>query len=76
MTAAQLFAAAARELPNLREQIGAGQFGALNDFLDRKVWSQASIYETDEVLRRATGEALDAKYFEAHLRKRYLEDPR
>jgi carboxypeptidase Taq len=76
MTAAQLFAAAVRELPNLREQIGAGQFGALNDFLDRKVWSQASVYETDEVLRRATGEALDAKYFEAHLRKRYLEDPR
>ena len=45
-------------------------------FLDRKVWSQASIHETDEVLRRATGGPLDPKHFEAHLRRRYLEDPR
>jgi carboxypeptidase Taq len=76
MTAAQLFAAVQRELPNVREQIAAGQFEPLNALLQRKIWSQASVYETDELLRHATGEVLNPKYFEAHLRKRYLEDAR
>jgi carboxypeptidase Taq len=76
MAAAQLFAAAERELPSLREQVAAGQFEQVNDFLRRKVWSVGSLYEPQALLEHATGEALNPKYFEAHLRKRYLQDPR
>ncbi|HET8936247.1 MAG TPA: carboxypeptidase M32 [Polyangiales bacterium] len=76
MIAAQLFAAAQKELPNLREQLALGQFEAINDFLKRKIWSSASLYEPEALLRHATGEALNPQYFEAHLRRRYLSDAR
>jgi carboxypeptidase Taq len=64
------------ELPNLREQLALGQFEAINDFLKRKIWSSASLYEPEALLRHATGEALNPQYFEAHLRRRYLSDAR
>lgn len=76
MTAAQLFAALERALPNVREQIAIGQFDAINDFLRDKLWSQASLHTTDELLRHATGETLNASYFENHLRRRYLQQAR
>ena len=76
MIAAQLFAAALKELPNLREQLALGQFEPVNDFLNRKIWSSASLFEPDALLNHATGESLNPKYFEAHLRRRYLQDAR
>jgi carboxypeptidase Taq len=76
MTAAQLFAAVQRALPDVREQIAKGQFDAINQFLAKNVWSQASLHTTDELLTQATGEPLNAKHFEAHLKRRYLQDPR
>jgi carboxypeptidase Taq len=76
MTAAQLFAALERAVPNVREQIANGKFEAIDTFLREKVWTQASLHTTDELLRQATGEPLNASHFEAHLRRRYLQQPR
>jgi carboxypeptidase Taq len=76
MTAAQLFAAVQRAVPDVREQIAKGQFDDINHFLAKNVWSQASLHTTDELLTHATGEPLNAAHFEAHLRRRYLQDPR
>jgi carboxypeptidase Taq len=72
MTAAQLFAAARRELEDLAGDIEAGRFESLNGFLRERVWSRGSVLESDELMRRATGEPLDPRHFEAHLRARYL----
>ncbi|MDB4986490.1 MAG: Carboxypeptidase Taq [Myxococcaceae bacterium] len=72
LTAAQLFQAAVQKVPSIPDEIRRGSFTHLNDFLRDAVWSQASILPGDELLRRATGETLDARYFEAHLRRRYL----
>jgi carboxypeptidase Taq len=72
MTAAQLFQTALRKLPSLPAQIARGEFAPLNGFLRDAIWSQASLYEGEELLQRATGEALNARHFEAHLRARYL----
>jgi carboxypeptidase Taq len=72
MTAAQLFQAAVRRVPTIPAQIAEGSFGALNDFLRAGVWSQGSALPSDELMVHATGETLDARYFEAHLRRRYL----
>jgi carboxypeptidase Taq len=72
MTAAQVFAAAETAIPDVREQIARGEFAKLNEFLSSKIWSVASLYTTDELMRRATGETLDPRHFEAHLRRRYL----
>jgi carboxypeptidase Taq len=72
LTAAQLFAAAKRALPTLESEIEAGQFDALNAFLSQRIWSRASLVSGDELMQSATGETLHPKYFEAHLRARYL----
>lgn len=74
LTAAQLFAAAERKHPALQEEIARGEFAALNAFLQDAIWSQASALTATELLVRATGEPLDARYFEEHLRRRYLND--
>jgi carboxypeptidase Taq len=72
LTAAQLFRTAVQREPGLPRDIASGSFERLNGFLSDAVWSQASILSGDEILQRATGESLDARHFEAHLRKRYL----
>jgi carboxypeptidase Taq len=72
LTAAQLFAAAKRALPTLERDIEAGRFDGLNAFLRERIWSRASLVSGDELMQSATGEALNPKYFEQHLRERYL----
>jgi carboxypeptidase Taq len=72
LTAAQLFAAAKRALPSLESEIEQGRFEALNTFLRERIWSQGSLLSGDALIRSATGEALDPRYFEAHLKARYL----
>jgi carboxypeptidase Taq len=72
MTAAQLFDAASRAIPNLEEAIEAGYFAPLLSWLRAKVHGQASLLDSGELLRQATGRKLDAEIFKAHLRRRYL----
>jgi carboxypeptidase Taq len=72
LLAAQLFAAAAREMPTLRRDIAQGSLTALNAWLGARVWSKASSVGTDALVREATGEPLSAKYFRAHLDARYF----
>lgn len=72
LIAAQLRAALEKAQPSLREDIRNGRFVGLNDWRREHVWSQASLWSTPELLERATGEKLQAKYFVAHLKRRYL----
>jgi carboxypeptidase Taq len=72
LTAAQLFQAARRALPNVAAQIEAGEFAPLDAWLRENVWSQGSLLDTDALLTRATGSVLDTRAFEQHLRERYL----
>src|SRR6185312_13855001 len=46
--------------------------GAMIEWRRDKIWSQASRWSTPELLVRATGEKLNGKYFEDHLKGRYL----
>ncbi|RKR07568.1 carboxypeptidase Taq [Kushneria sinocarnis] len=71
MLAAQLMAAARRAQPGLDEQIAAGDPGGLFDWLKTHVWQQGSRFDTPELIRRATGEPLDAGYYRRHLEARY-----
>jgi carboxypeptidase Taq len=73
LTAAQLFRAARRALPDLMDQIRRGEFGALDAWLREKIWSQASLLETAELVERATGSPLGTEAFEQHLERRYLQ---
>jgi carboxypeptidase Taq len=73
LTAAQLFRAARRALPDLMDQIRRGEFGAIDAWLREKVWSQGSFLGTTELVERATGSVLTTDAFEQHLEYRYLQ---
>ncbi len=72
MTAAQLFDAARRADHSILPAIGAGDFGPLRTWLRANVHGLGSSLSTGELLVRATGRALDAGVFKAHLKDRYL----
>jgi carboxypeptidase Taq len=72
MMAAQQWAAVERAIPDAPAQIARGDFSGINAWRKEHIWSKASTLSTPEIMARATGEPLNAKYFEAHLRARYL----
>lgn len=72
MAAAQLMAAARRDLPELDAALGRGELAPLTGWLRRKVHARGSLLGFNELMRHATGKPLDPKDFEAHLRTRYL----
>ena len=72
MMAAQQWAAVERAIPGAGDQIARGEFTAINDWRRANIWSRASTLSTPDLMRQATGEALTARYFESHLKSRYL----
>ena len=73
MYAAQWFAAIRRVTPDLDARIAAGDFAPVFGWLKANIWTQASRWETPELVRRASGEPLNPDYFRAHLETRYLQ---
>ena len=73
MTAAQLFAAATREVKDLHGGISRGDFSQLLAWLRDKVHGQGKFLSFDELMLGATGETLDAKHFKQHLTQRYQQ---
>jgi carboxypeptidase Taq len=71
MMAAQQWAAIERQHPNVTRDIAKGNFKTVNDWRRKNIWERASFVSTPDLMREATGEALDAKYFIAHLKRRY-----
>jgi carboxypeptidase Taq len=72
LAAAQLFAAAVRDRPDIPEAVSQGQFQPLLDWLRTHVHGQASLSSGNEVLIAATGAPLGVSAFADHLRRRYL----
>ncbi|MEP9378176.1 carboxypeptidase M32 [Aquabacter sp. CN5-332] len=71
MTAAQVFDAARRADPDVLPGIAKGDFAPLVAWLRANIHGNGSLFETDELLTRATGRPLDASVFITHLRRRY-----
>ena len=74
MTAAQLFAAAKAERPEIPAALAGGDFRPLMGWLGERVHGRASSASTDAIVAAATGRPLDPDLFLRHLRTRYLED--
>ncbi len=72
MYAAQWFAAMRRATPDLDARIAAGDLAPVFDWLKANIWSQASRWETPELVQRASGEPLNPQHLRAHLERRYL----
>jgi carboxypeptidase Taq len=52
--------------------IQSGDLSPIFQWLSDNIWSQASLHTTDELVKRATGETLNAVHFRKHLEGRYL----
>lgn len=71
MIAAQLWAAIERDHPDIDGDLAAGRFERLNEWRRERIWSLGSRLSTPELIRHATGEALDAAHLKRHLERRY-----
>lgn len=52
--------------------IQCGDLSPIFQWLSDNIWSQASLHTTDDLVTRATGEALNATHFRKHLEERYM----
>jgi carboxypeptidase Taq len=71
MIAAQQWAAMEKAVPDARDQMRQGEFGAINQWRSDNIWQAGSRYSTPNLITRATGEPLNADFFKAHLKRRY-----
>jgi carboxypeptidase Taq len=72
MAAAQLMAAARREMPALDEGLAKGDLSPLTGWLAENVHCKGSRLGFNALLAEATGEKLNPAAFRAHLKGRYL----
>jgi carboxypeptidase Taq len=63
MLAAQLYAAAERDLDDIAADVENGEFDRLYGWLNENVHEHGCRYTTPELVQRATGEDLTAGYF-------------
>jgi carboxypeptidase Taq len=71
MMAAQQWAAIIREHPKANDDIAKGDFTFTTEWRRKNIWEKASTVSTPELMRQATGEPLNAKYFIQHVKQRY-----
>jgi len=69
--AAQLYATARRELPNLDEQIERGQATVLLEWLREKIHHQGRIYEPETLIQLVTGEPPRSTFFVDYVTEKY-----
>jgi carboxypeptidase Taq len=69
----QIWEAARRDLPELEEQVGQGEFQPLREWLGEHVHALGRKYSPQETLRRATGSALSAQPYLDYLRANYRD---
>ena len=67
----QIWQAAQRDLPDLEERVGRGEFAPLREWLGEHVHSLGRKYSPQETLRRATGSPIAAQPYLDYLRTTY-----
>ncbi len=67
----QIWEAAVRDIPDLSEHVGRGEFAALREWLGEHVHSLGRKFSPQETLSRATGSTLQAQPYLDHLRRTY-----
>ena len=72
VAAAQLFASAKAEHPEILSQLEVGDFSQLSSWLNERVWKWGSLRSSKELMVKATGTPLRAERFIEHLKTRYL----
>ncbi|MCL4506909.1 MAG: carboxypeptidase M32 [Chloroflexi bacterium] len=70
---AQFFDTALSAHPEIPQQIAAGEFDTLHNWLKENIYQYGSKFTADELVRRVTGGPLDIKPYIAYLKRKYGE---
>ncbi len=73
MTAAQLYEAALRAVPDIPAAVARGDFAPLIGWLRKQVHAKGSLLSAEELLKAASGRPRDAAIYKRHLTRRYLD---
>jgi carboxypeptidase Taq len=73
LMSAQLWRAIALDVPAIDEQLAAGEFGPLREWLRENIHRHGRKYDTRELLRRATGEELSVEPLLVYLETKLLD---
>ncbi|KJG36344.1 peptidase M32 [Photobacterium angustum] len=71
MYAAQ-FMAAMKKVVDVQAVITSGDLSPIFTWLETNIWSKGCTLSTDELVKQATGETLNPRFFQQHLMARYL----
>jgi carboxypeptidase Taq len=72
--AGQLYESLRADRPELDDEIAAGNFGGLFDWLRQNVHSVAATVGMPQLIRKATGKPLSAAAWLRYIEGKYLED--
>lgn len=72
--AGQLYESLRADRPQLDDEIAAGQFGGLFDWLRQNVYSLGASLSTPELIQKATGKPLSAAAWVRYAEGKYLEE--
>ena len=70
---AQFFSVANDQIESLDEQIRAGNFSPITEWLEKNVYSKGCAYKMDDILKQVSGSTIDPRHYLTHLKSRYLE---
>ena len=73
LNSAQLFAAIKRDNHDWQERLQKGEVTFIREWLAERIWSQGSLLQSQELMKAATGEETNSRYFLTHLKDRYIE---
>ncbi len=73
MTAAQLYAAMEKEIPDAEAQVGQGSFENILAWLRKNVHNRGRLLDQSQLMQTVTGSTLSADAFLNHLKRRYLQ---
>ena len=73
LMSAQLWRALAADLPGIEDDIAAGDFAPLREWLRENIHPHGRKYTTRELLKRATGEELQVEPFLEYLEGKLLD---
>ncbi len=73
LNSAQLFAAIRTVHPDWQELLTQGDISFIKNWLQNTIWSKGSTMDSQDIIRAATGEPTNPKYFLRHIQERYLD---
>jgi carboxypeptidase Taq len=67
----QITAKITKDLPNWRKELARGKLNPISDWLKRNIHSYGSLYDPEDLIKKATGRNLDSKPYLKYLNEKY-----